>query len=111
MPSQDPQQDAPSGCLFRLFWMILGNMALLAVAGQLLTCPRGWFSGLDVAYWSVVALLIAARYADIRYCKGTTGEGKPCTLEDWRRYAVIVVLSTGVVWLALHFLSAFWLSA
>jgi hypothetical protein len=55
-------------------------------------------------------LLLAARYADIRYFKGTTAEGKPSTLEDWRRYAFILVLSASVAWLTVHFLGAFWLS-
>lgn len=110
MPTQDQEPDAPSGCLLRLFWLILGNLALIAVAAQLLLHPRGWISGLDAAYWLFVALILAARYADIRYYKGTTADGKPCKLEDWRRYALLFVLSAGVAWLAVHFLGAFWFS-
>ena len=90
--------------------LILGNLALLAVGGQLLFHPRGWFSALDAVYWLLVALVLAARYADIRYFKGTTAEGKPSTLEDWRRYAFILVLVAGVAWLIVHCLGAFWLS-
>ena len=110
MPSHDQEYDSLSGCLLRLFWFFLGNAALVLVAVQLLLQPRGWFSGLDAVYWSVVVLILAARYADIRYYKGTTAEGKPFTLEDWRRYAFILVLSASVAWLTVHFLGAFGLS-
>ena len=110
MPTQDPDFDSSSGCLLRLFWLLLGNAVLVIVALQILIRVGGVFSGLDVVYWSVVALILAARYADIRYFKGTTAEGKPSTLEDWRRYAFILVLSAGVALLTVHFLGAFWLS-
>ncbi len=110
MPTQDQEYDSPSGCLIHLFWLVLGNAVLVVVAGQLLLHPKGWFSGLDAVYWSFVALILAARYADVRYFKGITVEGKPSTLEDWRRYAFILVLSASVAWLTVHFLGAFWLS-
>ena len=110
MPSQDREHDSASGCLLRLFWLLLGNALLVIVALQILVREWGGFSGLDVAYWSVVLLLLAARYADVRYFKGTTAEGKPSTLGDWRRYAFILVLSAGAVWLAVHLLGAFRLS-
>jgi len=53
-------------------------------------------------YWSVVVLIIAARYADIHYFKGTTADRKPSTLDDWRRHTLIVVVSAGAAWLAAH---------
>lgn len=110
MPSQDQKYDSPAGCLLRLFWLLLGNAALVLVVLQLLLHPGGWFSGLDAVYWSVVVLIVAARYADICYYKGTTAEGKPSTLEDWRRYTFIIVLSASAAWLTVHFLGAFGLS-
>jgi hypothetical protein len=110
MPTQDEGQQSASGCLLRLFWLFLGNGVLGIAAAKLALHPRGWFASLDAIYWVAVALLVAARYADIRYFRGTTAEGAPATLADWRRYAFILVLSAGVVWLAVHFLGAFTLA-
>jgi hypothetical protein len=107
MPIQHKEHGAPSGCLLRLFWLIAGNAALVIVAGQLLLHPMGWLSGLDAVYWFIVALILAARYTDIRYFKGITAEGKPSRIEDWRRHAFILVLSAGAAWLTVHFLGAF----
>ncbi|MBN1854784.1 MAG: hypothetical protein JW829_18775 [Pirellulales bacterium] len=110
MPTEEREQEGSSGCLFRLFWMILGNLVLFFVAVQLLFHPRGWFSSLDVVYWLTTVLILVARYADIRFFQGTTAEGKPATLRDWQRHAFILVLVTGVVWLAVHLLGVFWFS-
>jgi len=110
MPTQHQEDEPASGCLLRVFWLFLGNGVLVVVAWQLLLYPGGWFSPLDAVYWSAVVLLLSARYADIRYFKGTTAEGKPSTLEHWRRYAFILVLSASVAWLTVHFLGAFGLS-
>ena len=110
MPSQDRERDASSGCLLRLIWLVVGNMALMLVGVQLFLHPRGWFSVLDAAYWSIVVLILAARYADMRYCNGTTADGKPCTPAIWRRHTVVLVLLACVVWLAAHSLGALGLS-
>jgi hypothetical protein len=110
MRTQEQEHDSSLGCLLHLFWLFLGNFVLIVLAGELLLFPSGWFSGLDAVYWFVVALIVAARYADIRYFQGATAEGKPSTFEHWRRHAFILVLSASVVWLAVHVLGAFWFS-
>jgi hypothetical protein len=65
------------------------------------------FSRLDVVYWTVVILILAARYADIRYFKGTTAEGNPCSIDDWRRHAFILALLAGAAWLVLRLAAHF----
>jgi hypothetical protein len=84
MQTQDQKYDSSSGCLIHLFWLIVGNVALLIVAGQILFHTGGRFSVFDAIYWLFVVLILAARYADIRFFKGTTVDGKPSTLKDLR---------------------------
>ena len=110
MSSQDRPYDAPWGCLLRLFWFLLGNIILVIVAVKLLLQPTRWFSGLDVFYWSVVVLIVAARYAEIRYFQGSAGDGKLATLQDWRRFAIVTLLSAGGAWVAVHVLVMFGVS-
>jgi hypothetical protein len=102
MQTQDQKYDSSSGCLIHLFWLIVGNVALLIVAGQILFHTGGRFSVFDAIYWLFVVLILAARYADIRFFKGTTVDGKPSTLEDLRRHATILIISAGVIWITIH---------
>lgn len=94
------------GCLLRLFWMGLGNGALILLALRILE-SNGRISPTDAVYWLLVALLVAARYLDIRHFAGTDGYGEPCTLHDWRRYTLHVVTLSGVIWSVTHLIATF----
>ena len=108
MSHQQQAHDSLSGCLLRLFWLLGGNAVLAIVGVQILFNAPPMFSRVDAVYWSVVVLIIAARYADMRYFKGATAGGKPSSFDDWRRHTLILVVSAGVAWfaarLAVHFL-------
>ncbi len=86
------------GCLLRLVWMIVGNVALAtsglvaARAGRLTPVPA------DAVFWCAVALMIGARYLDITHYRGATSDGHPATLSDWRRYAIKLPLIAGAAW-------------
>jgi hypothetical protein len=80
--------------------MAAGNVGLLALAW--LICQRHRFSLLDAAYWAVVAVLAGARYADITRFGGTTVEGAPATMRDFRRYAVGLLLAGAALWATVH---------
>jgi hypothetical protein len=101
METQDRKNDSSAGCLIHLFWLLLGNIMLLVVAGQLFS-GGGKFSWLDILYWLLVFLILLARYADIRYFKGATIEGRPSSMQDWRRHALILILLAGLAWIAIH---------
>jgi len=64
------QYQSQAGCLLRLFWMFVGNIALVAAA-FLVYRSIGW-SIADLTYWLVIDLLIGARYIDIARLQGTT---------------------------------------
>ena len=91
-----PEYQSPAGCLPRLFWMGLGNIALV-MAALLVNKSAGW-SIADVAFWLTVGLLICARYIDIVRYQGMTVEGEPATTAHFRRYALMLVPVSAVVW-------------
>lgn len=90
----------PQGCLLRLFWMALGNLALLGAAAFI--GRRGAFSFLDAIYWLVVIALGAARYFDVVRFHGQTIEGEAATRDDLRRYLVRLLVLAIVLWAVAH---------
>ena len=86
----------PAGCALRLYWMGLGNFAL--VIGAVLAARRAAPSALDAVYALVVASLIAARFVDITRFGGQTTEGDPASLAHWRRHAAVLVPVAAALW-------------
>ncbi len=96
------QQTTNYGCLLRLFWMMVGNIALFLCGIAIYQNPTGYLSIADALYWALAGCLVAARFADVQYYEGTTAEGNPATLADWRRYALLVVIVAVIGWLVIH---------
>ena len=83
-----------SGCLLRLYWMLLGNVIILASAAMI--AKTGYLLLYGSAYIVIATTIIIARYADIRYCAGHKADASgPATMGDWRKYAA----SASVVYL------------
>jgi len=99
-PETQPQT-APTGCLLRVYWMLLGN-AVVALCAYAITQAEGMLTAADAAYWLAAGAVIGARYVDVHYLGGTTAEGEPPTPKDWRRYALGVLGVAAVLWLAIH---------
>jgi hypothetical protein len=82
--------------------MLIGNGALvllgLAIAGQ----SAQLISLKDAAYWSLVPLVVAARYLDITRFEGATVYGEPATLQHWKRYALGFLVVSAALWLGAH---------
>ena len=87
--------------LSRLYWMLLGNAVLLIPSVSILHQDRGFHTA-DAVFWITVAALILVRYFDVKFWDGATCTGKPASMADWRRYAVILLGLTGAIWAVLH---------
>lgn len=99
------------GCLagvVRIIWMMVGNGALLLLA--VLITEKKSFSGLDVAFWAIVAALILLRYIDITRLNGLTADGEPGSLKHWHRYVLFLLLLAGGVWVLAHGVARFFAS-
>jgi len=93
--------EGASGCLLRVYWMLLGNALVILCAYQIVEA-EGALSLVDLLYWLGVASLVAARYVDIRSMEGRTAEGEPATMRHWKRYSLGVLGISAALWLATH---------
>lgn len=95
IPTQVEYQSL-AGCLPRLFWMAFGNIALVGAAFAVYE-SRGW-SIADLAFLSVVGLLIGARYIDIVRYQGKTADGEPATVAHLKRYVLWLLVIAIALW-------------
>jgi hypothetical protein len=95
--SAQPEYQDPLGCLPRIFWMMIGNLAALMAALKIYL-STGW-SAADAAYWLLVALLVGARYVDIVRFKGQTMDGEPATMAHLKRYVLLVLVAGAALWI------------
>ncbi len=92
-----------SGCLLRLYWMLLGNVIVLASVGMMVKTGSLLLYG--SAFIVIAASIIIARYADIRYFNGHKADASgPASMADWKKYAVsasalylIILIATIVI--------------
>jgi hypothetical protein len=76
--------------------MGVGNIALVMAA--LAIFKGASWSIADLAFWLTVGLLIGARYIDLVRFRGTTIHGEPATTAHFKRYALILLVVSAVVW-------------
>jgi len=81
-----PETTSFIGLLLRLFWMAFGGVGLYLCALKLMLGDPQNRILLTACLFLVAALMIAARYADIRFFKGETGA--PATMTHFRAYAL-----------------------
>jgi hypothetical protein len=103
----EERHESAAGCLARLFWMMLGNIILAIAALKVFEGPSLGLTWADLGYWMTVAILLAVRYADIRYLDGKKADGEPATMSDWRRYSGMLLGGALVVWVVLHAVADF----
>jgi len=98
----DRHEASPSmpamGLLMRTWWMCIGNGALALVLALMAFERDELPTRLDVVFAVLVASLVAARFADIRYFKGATVEGVRATMAHFRRYALRLTAGSAGGW-------------
>jgi hypothetical protein len=105
----DHQPMSGAAALLRMYWMIIGNGALVFLAALIASHKFHTILAPSVAYWAIALSLILARYVDIRHMGGENAEGnRKATMEDWKRYALLVGLVATAGWIvavaiAMHF--------
>jgi hypothetical protein len=83
----------------RLTWFMLGPGALFGILYAIVTHGTGWITGLDAAYFIVVALMVLGRWHEQRSGVATTAEGKPATWDHFRRYVRLLLPTAVVIWI------------
>jgi len=100
-PSQDNAGGITSLSVLgaRLTWVILGPIALALLAVGIVQRGNGWLTGLDGLFGLVVGLMILGRWVEQRSGAATTLTGQPATLDQCKRYTVILLVVAAVTWI------------
>jgi len=88
------------GIIARLCWMMLGPLALVALAYGIVKSGEGWFTGADLAFLGVLAVTMLARWLEFRGGHAETADGEPATPAHLRRYltgAALIGLGTWTI--------------
>jgi hypothetical protein len=96
--SDAPRSPSLTGLFLRAWWMLFGNAALGIVLALRALGRSEPLSLLDVAFAALVASLVAARLADIRWFGGLTAEGARATLAHFQRYALRLLAGSAAGW-------------
>jgi hypothetical protein len=91
-------QSTLTALMLRSWWLLLGNgclaIVLIRMAFQRTQLP----SLIDAMFVAVVASLVCARLADIRYFDGCTAEGARATMRHFWRYSVGLLTGSAAGW-------------
>ena len=110
-PFTKQEYDLPAGCLIRLYWMIVGNALLFFCAMAIAEGNSSLYAPINALFWILLGTLLAARYVDIRFFDGMTGDGDTATMADFKRYAVLLGLMAVGLWIGAHVFGAFYSDA
>jgi len=100
--STPPRGLTGSGCLIRMLWFLAVPAVLLLSAAIIVQQHRKPFTAADAVFFGTVVLAAVIRYLDIRFSRGETVTGNPATMRHWRRYAILLILVSLIVWSAAH---------
>ncbi|MBK7948430.1 MAG: hypothetical protein IPK00_06725 [Deltaproteobacteria bacterium] len=89
----------------RVYWMFLGYIPMVASVASILEATD-FPSAADFAFWTSVLSIALARFYDVTRLNGTTAEGGPATLADWRRHAAWLLGIATIVWAAIRILAS-----
>ena len=88
--------------LARLFWMFFGNFIMMISAVTILMGEGSSTRIPDIIFWCVVPAMIIVRFLDIKFLDGQTTTGEPATLSHWRKYAILLIIISAIIWSAAH---------
>jgi hypothetical protein len=100
-PTADKQRGI-SALLLRTFWMFLGNFALMICAANIFMGEGESTRTSDIIFWCAAASMIIVRFIDIKFLDGQTAAGEPASIKHWRRYAVLLIVISAIIWSASH---------
>ena len=104
VPIQAPQKpDNPHeglSMLMRLIWMMAGGVTLVFSLFAVMKARD--FGAADAIFWIIVAMMVAARFLDVRFFQGATTSGEPATMRDFAQYVLMLLLGGGALWGLAH---------
>jgi hypothetical protein len=94
---------------FRMFWMMIGPIALGGLGFAIIRAGTGWLTALDVAFFLVLGAMVLARWLEFKRGDARTATGEPASEGHLRRY-VVTALGLGLtVWVLANLAGNHWL--
>ncbi len=95
----------------KFFWTLLGNAILFFTAVSIFLHKGEMLHTADIVFWVTVAALIIVRYLDIKFFNGLTATGLPASMTHWRKYTVVLLICSAVIWVLSHIINHFMITA
>lgn len=92
----------------RLLWILIGPPALIIAAFGIVSTGRSWFTGLDLAFFVILAAMLLGRWLEFRSGVPQTATGKPATPQDFQRYLVATCLAGIALWAVANLAWQYW---
>jgi hypothetical protein len=100
MDTEISKNSSIPGILTRIYWFAFGHAFLFFLAFSFIENKPTAFK--SVLYFFLFALVVFAKYADIKYFDGLNAEGnKPATMGDFKKFIKIVIPVYSVIFLIL----------
>ena len=88
----------------RLFWMMVGPLALVLTIYFIVTSGTGWTTTADLLFFIILGGMILGRWLEFRGGSPETSTGERATAADLHRYILIVVTAGPAVWVVANIL-------
>jgi hypothetical protein len=100
---------APASAFFgRVLWLFFGPMFLVLLTFGIVRDWSGWVTGLDVAFFVIVGVMLLGRWLEFRGGRPETVTGEPATPAHLQRYLLLVPLIGLAVWVTANLLGRSW---
>lgn len=96
--------------LVRVFWMMVGPMALFLLLSGIVTNSNGWFTPADFGFLAVLGGIILARVMEFRGGNPQTASGEPATPAHLRRFIIVTLIVGLGVWVLANMIGNYWLA-
>jgi hypothetical protein len=97
---ENAQPTRLSVVFYRLFWVLLGPVALFLTATSILLSGVGWLTGTDLLFGVLLLATILCRWGDFLKGNGTNALGDPVTERYMWGYTVGVLVAGLALWIA-----------
>jgi hypothetical protein len=88
----------------RLFWMMVGPLALVLTTYFIVTSGSGWTTTINVLFFVILGGMIFGKWLEFRGGSPETSTGEPATTADLRRYILVAVIAGPIVWVIANIL-------
>jgi hypothetical protein len=86
--------------LCRLMWMFMGPLILVIIIYRAVSQGDGWLRLGDAVYAIALALMIGARWLEMRSGTAMTATGEPATMRHFKRYVIVLLPVAAILWIA-----------